>query len=162
MPSCSLILPPVSVSCTVSLRFAFSWARFRFSFLLLFFPLCSGFPLLLFSPFLCLFGTLLHLTLSHLFSPLSSRLGSALPNSHLLFCWNLWIFGHWVSLPLFRYSCQHSYFWSRGSGFLPIPLPLALYKTLYYLSFLLFLGSQLIAASVPISASSIYGAFYLL
>lgn len=128
MPLCPFIHPPVSVSCTVSFLFVLSGARFfrsspfgfiSFTSLL---PLLLAFLLLAASPslFLLPFGPLvfgalrslylLALLASHLSSPFSSQLGSVSPNSHLLLCWNLWIFGHLVSLLFFRYSCQHSYF----------------------------------------------------
>jgi len=136
MPLCPFIHPPVSVSCTVSFLFVLSGARFFRSspFGSIFFtsllPLPSRVPSLsaspsrlidssslLFLPFRysLVFGALrslylLALLASHLYSPFSSQLGSVLPNSHLLLCWNLWIFGHLVSLLFFRYSCQHSYF----------------------------------------------------
>jgi len=68
--------------------------------------------------------------LSHLSTPFSFWLGSALPNSHFFLCWNLWIFGHSVSLLLFRYSCQHSHFWSRLIYHLSLRLLFALQNAL--------------------------------
>lgn len=93
----------------------------------------------------------------HLFSPFSFQLGTVSPNTHFFLCWNLWFFGHLVSLPLFRYSCQHSYFWSLFLSSYRFLSPL--YRTLYYLESFLFLSTT---ASVTISASSIYGAIHLL
>lgn len=131
MPLCPFIHPPVSVSCTVSFLFVLSGARFFRSspFGSIFFtsllPLFSSRVPSFSTLLLChasftfryslVFGALrslylLALLASHLYSPFSSQLGSVLPNSHLLLCWNLWIFGHLVSLLFFRYSCQHSYF----------------------------------------------------
>jgi len=45
-------------------------------------------------------------------SPFSFWLGTVSPNSHYFLPWNLWIFGQAVSHNFFRYSYQHSHFWS--------------------------------------------------
>jgi len=64
-------------------------------------------------------STVISMLFLHLDSPFSFPLGTVLPNSKYSFvelsfasCWNPWGFGRIVSHDSFRYSCQHSHFWS--------------------------------------------------
>lgn len=107
LPSCIHTFPPVLVSCTVFFLSVLSWTGFLLDFLSFSFLLHLH---LSFYFFLCVLVSFRNFLPSHLFTPLSSQLGSVLPSLYSLisFCWNLWDSGHSVSHFFFRYSCQHS------------------------------------------------------